>query len=111
MKSINRLKATQDFALAIKKGKAYRNDSFTIHLLENECEHARVGISVSAKLTNAVNRNRIKRQVRAMCDELINYNECALDIVIIIRKSFMLKTFDDNKENLKLLLNIRQAKE
>ena len=104
MKSINRLKATQDFALAIKKGKAYRNDSFTIHLLKNECKHARIGISVSAKLTNAVNRNRIKRQVRAMCDELVRYNECALDIVIIVRKPYMSKSFDDNKENLKLLL-------
>ena len=107
MKSINRLKATQDFALTIKKGKVYRNESFTIHLSKNECEHARVGISVSAKLTNAVNRNRIKRQVRAMCDELIKYNECALDIVIIVRKPYMLKSFDDNKENLKLLINNR----
>ena len=107
MKSINRLKATQDFALAIKKGKAYRNESFTVHLVKNECEHVRVGISVSAKLTNAVNRNRIKRQVRAMCDELIKYNDYALDIVIIIRKPYMSKSFDDNKQNLKLLLSIR----
>ena len=106
MKSVNRLKASEDFALAIKKGKTYRNESFTIHILKNECEHARVGISVSAKIENAVNRNRIKRQVRAMCDELIKYNECALDIVIIVRKPYMLKSFDDNNKKLKELLNI-----
>ena len=32
MKVINRIKASDDFALAIKKGRAQRNQSYVIHL-------------------------------------------------------------------------------
>ena len=110
MKSINRIKATNDFALAIKKGKSFGNSSFVIHVLKNDYGYCRVGISVSAKLCNAVKWNRIKRQIRAMCDELINYNDEALDVVIIARKTYLEKSFDDNKENLKNLLNRQEIK-
>ena len=41
MKSVNRLKASEDFALAIKKGKTYRNESFTVHLLKNEIQQSK----------------------------------------------------------------------
>lgn len=105
MKTTNRIKASNDFALTIKKGKANRNESFTVHIAENEFGHTRIGISVSAKLCNAVGRNRAKRQTRAMCDDLLNYDDQALDIVVIVRKGFLEKSFDENKENLKLLLN------
>ena len=84
MKVINRIKASDDFALAIKQGRAQRNQSFVIHYRTNEFNYVRVGISVSAKLGNAVIRNHIKRQIRSMCDELIDYNQNNSDIVIII---------------------------
>jgi RNase P protein component len=35
MKVINRIKASDDFALAIKKGRAQRNQSFVIHYRPN----------------------------------------------------------------------------
>ena len=62
MKIINRIKASEDFALTIKKGKAQRDQSYVIHFSENELNYIRVGISVSSKLGNAVARNHIKRQ-------------------------------------------------
>ena len=83
MKIINRIKASDDFATTIKKGKAQRNQSFVIHYRTNEFNYVRVGISVSSKLGNAVIRNHIKRQIRSICDEVINYNEHSLDIVIL----------------------------
>lgn len=107
MKVINRIRASEDFALTIKKGKAFYSDSYTVHVANNEIGHTRIGISVSAKLCNAVNRNRIKRQIRAMCDSLINYDETALDVVIIARKGFLEKSFEENKANLSDLLNNR----
>ena len=105
MKTINRIKASEDFALAIKKGKTFSNESFVIHVHENEYGHTRIGISVSAKLCNAVNRNRVKRQIRAMCDLLVKYDEKALDVVIIAKKKFLELSFDDNKQNLEQLLS------
>jgi ribonuclease P protein component, eubacterial len=106
MKVINRIKATDDFALTIKKGKAQRNQSFVIHYRTNEFQYTRVGISVSSKLGNAVVRNHIKRQVRSMCDELIDYEKQHTDIVIVVKQGFLNRTFDDNKTSLEQLLNL-----
>ena len=106
MKIVNRIKASDDFALTIKKGKAQRNQSFVIHYRTNELNYVRVGISVSSKLGNAVLRNQIKRQIRSMCDELIDYEKNTLDIVIVAKQDFLTRTFDDNKTSLKQLLNL-----
>ena len=106
MKLINRIKASDDFALTIKKGKAQRDQSYVIHYRTNEFQYVRVGISVSSKLGNAVVRNHIKRQIRSMCDEIINYNSCSLDIVIVVKQGFLNRSFDDNKMSLKKLLNL-----
>ena len=100
MKVINRIKKTQDFGLAINKGKTFRLPNFIIHVRNNDLGLTRVGISASSKLGHAVVRNRIKRQVRAMCDSLIDYNARSLDIVIIVRKSFLNSDFNDNKSQI-----------
>ena len=104
MKIINRIKASDDFALAIKQGRAQRNQSYVIHYRPNELNYVRVGISVSSKLGDAVVRNRIKRQIRSMCDALIDYNSQSLDIVIIAKANFLNRSFDDNKQSLQELL-------
>ena len=106
MRIVNRIKASDDFALTIKKGKAQRNQSFVIHYRTNEFNYVRVGISVSSKLGNAVVRNHIKRQIRSMCDEIMQYNNHALDIVIVVKQGFLNYSFDDNKMSLKELLNL-----
>ena len=103
MKVINRIKASDDFALAIKKGRAQRNQSYVIHIRPNEFNYVRVGISVSSKLGNAVVRNLVKRQIRSMCDSLIDYNSQSLDIVIVAKANFLNRSYDDNKQSLKEL--------
>ena len=97
MKILNRIKKSEDFATVIHKGHSYRLSSYTIHIYKNDLGYTRVGISASAKLGNAVVRNRIKRQVRAICDQEIDYEKNSLDIVIVVRKDFLDKTFNDNK--------------
>ena len=101
MKVINRIKKSDDFVVTIRKGKAYRNNSFIVHINQNHSCNTRVGISVSSKLGNAVVRNRIKRQVRAMCNLLIDYNAQNL---IVVKKDFLEGDFYHNKELLKSLL-------
>lgn len=97
MKVVNRIKKNQDFALTINKGQAFRYPSYLIYVKQNELGYTRVGISASKKLGNAVTRNRVKRQTRAIVDSLIDYNKYALDIVIILKLKFLEKDFDDNK--------------
>ena len=97
MKAINRIKKSEDFGLAINKGNSTRLPSYIIHVRKTDTGFTRVGISASNKLGCAVVRNRVKRQVRAICDELIDYEKRSLDIVIIIRKQFLETSFNDNK--------------
>ncbi|MBQ6731147.1 MAG: ribonuclease P protein component [Bacilli bacterium] len=103
MKIVNRIKANDDFATTIKKGRTQRDQSYVIHYCTNSLNYTRVGISVSSKLGNAVVRNHIKRQIRSMCDELIDYNQ-SLDIVIVAKQGFLNNSYDDNKQSLTKLL-------
>ena len=105
MKIINRIKANDDFATTIKKGKAQRDQSYVIHYCTNSLNYVRVGISVSSKLGNAVVRNHIKRQIRSMCDSLIEYEKHSFDIVIIAKQGFLNNSYDDNKMSLKKILS------
>ena len=100
MKTINRIKKSEDFALTINKGHFYRLPSFKVFINKTENKYIRVGLSVSSKLGCAVVRNRIKRQVRAMCDSLIDYQSKSQDIVIIVKSHFLEMTFNDNKSQL-----------
>ena len=111
MKVVNRVKANEDFALTIKKGKTYQCDSYRIHINGNAYGYTRVGISVSKKLGNAVVRSRIKRQIRAICDSVINYNKQSLDIVVIAKAEFLTKTFAENKSLFSDLLNLKAGLE
>jgi len=105
MKVINRIKKSDDFALTINKGTSFRLPSYIVHVRKTENLYTRVGISASKKLGSAVVRNRAKRQVRAICDKVIDYNKQSLDIVIIIRHKFLSAGFDDNKSQLSDLMN------
>ncbi len=107
MKIVNRIKKTQDFALTIKKGRASRNPSFVVHIMQNNLNYTRVGISVSTKLGHAVVRNRIKRQIRAICGEIIDFDQQSLDIVIIAKQHFLDVDYQTNKQLLNELLKLR----
>ena len=104
MKVINRIKKSDDFALTINKGFSYRLPSYIVHVRKTENNITRVGISASKKLGHAVTRNRVKRQVRAICDEVIDYSQKSLDIVIIVKTIFLTTSFDDNKSQLSDLM-------
>ena len=104
MKTLNRIKNNREFARAIHKGNSSRLPSFVVHVFKTELGYTRIGISASTKLGCAVVRNRVKRQVRAICDSLIDYNAKSLDIVIIVRSKFITTNFEDNKSQLRDLL-------
>ena len=104
MKVINRIKKNEDFALAIKTGRSIRADSFVLHIKKNELTHARVGVSVSKKLGNAVVRNHIKRQIRSMCEAHVDYSK-SVDIVIVARHPYLDRTYQENSDILKLYLS------
>ena len=105
MKVVNRIKANEEFVATVKKGKTLKAPSYVVHYLKTERNICRVGLSVSKKIGNAVTRNRAKRQIRAMCDSLIDYNAHTFDVVIVVRSEFLNRDFHDNKQALNILLS------
>ena len=105
MKVINRIKDNQEFVFTVRKGNVLKHSPFLVHYINNEQNVCRIGISVNKKLGNAVIRNRVKRQTRAMCDSLVNYASHTFDVVIIIKPDFLNNSFDDNKSILNKILS------
>ena len=104
MKVINRIKDNQEFVFTVRKGNVLKHSPFIIHFIKNDKNVCRIGLSVSKKIGNAVTRNRVKRQTRAMCDSLVNYTSHTFDVVIVIKSEFLNNNFDDNKNILNNLL-------
>ena len=105
MKVINRIKDKREFVSVVKKGKTLKETPYVIHYLKNELSVCRVGLSVSKRIGNAVIRNKVKRQTRAMCDSLIDYSSHAFDVVIVVKAEFVNSDFESNKKSLNNLLS------
>ena len=103
MKVKYRVKSHEDFQKVIHANKKLHSKSFTIYYEDNEYGHARVGISTSKKLGHAVIRNRIRRQVRSMCREIIDFN-VSKEYCIIVRNNYLQQDFEKNKDELKKLI-------
>ena len=104
MKKIYSLKKNKDFQNIIKSKQSVGCSTLVIYYLKNELNYTRVGISSGKKVGNAVIRNRIKRQVRALLDSLINY-EKSMDLIVIVRNKFLEQDYENNLKDLKYLLD------
>ena len=93
------------FKNPIKKGNSY----FTIYKKkQEESANFRFAMSIGKKFGNAVQRNKIKRQIRSIIREnqnLINNNQ---EFVIVIKPQASVLSFDEISNNvLKLLVNLK----
>lgn len=104
MKANFRVKSKQDFSRVIDLGEKIRNKDYFAHVLKTDNGYIRVGVAVSSKVGSAVERNRQKRRLRALLDNLIDYQNGSYDIVVIAKLSFKEKSYRENKDSLKLLL-------
>ena len=102
MKKVFRVRKNEDFSRIIKKKQSMANRSFIIYYLKNDLDYARIGISVSKKLGKAVIRNKIKRQVRMMLQQTINFDD-NYDYIVIIRNKYLDLDFNSNLNELKYL--------
>ena len=100
MKKAFRVRRNEEFSKIISKKHSVASAAFVVYHCDRQEDHARVGISVSKKMGNAVERNRIKRQLREMVRAILDFETCPKDLIIIVRKPYLERPFLQNKKDL-----------
>ena len=100
-----RIVSNKDFQRIYQKGKFFTNKDFVVKFLPNRFSFPRVGIVVSKKkVKKAVERNKLKRQLREVIrSEFSNLKE-GFDIVVILRNNIYGFKFEELRKSLILLL-------
>jgi ribonuclease P protein component len=98
MKKINILKDSKEFDRIIKKYKAYKYKDYIIFLERNTNDIFKFGLSVGKKIGNAVRRNKVKRQLKAIISEKDYQNN--FNCIIIVGKGINERSFNEMKESL-----------
>jgi len=79
------LKRNRDFVRLYRAGKSAASKELALYCRKNRTDENRLGITVSAKIGNAVTRNRVRRRIR----EAYRLNEHrfkpGFDIVVVAR--------------------------
>ncbi len=83
----NRIRKNADFGVICRYGKTLSCGKISLKLKKNDLGLIRLGISVGVKFSpRAVDRNRIKRQIREFFRLNLERMETGWDIVVIVQK-------------------------
>lgn len=104
MKKRDRVKSSILFSEIIKKGQRGTNKLYSIFFVNKEDEDPLFGVSAPVKLGNAVVRNKLKRQLRALIDETKNLFKNKRNYIIIVKEEFKNSTYNMKLEYLKKLI-------
>ncbi|MCF0260007.1 MAG: ribonuclease P protein component [Erysipelotrichaceae bacterium] len=104
MKKARRVRQSREFSEIISKKRYVKTQAFVMHFRPVKEERTRLGISVGKRMGNAVVRNRIKRQVRAMIDEVFTFHE-PFDAILIVRPGYSHKTYQQLRDELTYIRN------
>ena len=99
----NRIKKYSEFQKVIAAENVKKTCFFVSYSLANDLGYSRFGISVPKKIGTAVNRNKIKRQVRSAIGQSTKF-EKSVDIVFIVRKNYQISEFAQVKSEIQQLL-------
>lgn len=91
--SEERLRSRQDFRSCYSYGKSFPSRRLVLCVLP-KAQHRRFGFSVSKKVGSAVERNLIKRRLRAICRSLREQVAPEYDMVFIARKPALTASYE-----------------
>lgn len=92
-----RLVRSNDFKRVRREGKSFAHPFFILLLTSSDYKYPRAGISISRAVGNAVTRNRLKRQIRAILNEQLEKVKSKNDFLIIVRKGIVKANFSEIK--------------
>lgn len=82
-----RINHKEDYHNLYKYGKRYNGKYIIIYIKVNKLKYSRFGVVASKKVGKAVIRNRVKRQIRAIIQEINKKITGSSDMVIIAKKT------------------------
>lgn len=107
MKKQHRLQKNEEFQQVFQLGSSAANRQFVVYQLQKtEQQTVRIGLSVSKKLGNAVQRNRIKRLMKEVLRDTAEELKQDRDVVIIARKPVTSMELGEMEKSLRHVLNV-----
>ena len=98
LKKENIVKKNWEFQKIINSKKQYLSKYLILYYLKNQ--HFEIGISIPKKFANAVQRNYLKRQIRSIIKQKINFSNLNYRIVLIVRKEFIKLPFEQKVQQI-----------
>lgn len=98
MKKYNILKERKEYNRIIQTIKPFRFKEYLIFMEKNNDEIYQFGFSISKKMCNAVNRNKIKRQLKDIIDEKDYKN--GFNCIIMVKRSILNESYESMKNDL-----------
>ena len=86
MSKIITLNKNRDFNRIYSRGRSYVSPVLVVYVLKNRENTARLGITTSKKIGNAVQRNRARRLIREAYRTLLPKIRPGFDVVLVARK-------------------------
>ena len=101
-KKINIVKENRDYNRIIKENRPFKYKDYVIYIDKRKPSIYRFGFSVGKKVGNAVTRNRVKRQIKAIVSQNDYQND--FDCIIIVGKGILDRSFSEMRDNLNFAL-------
>lgn len=101
LKKENRLRKTKEIEGVFKEGRSFYDQFFTLKTKKNNTELNRLCVVISAKVSKkSVDRNKLKRRVRAIFYSKKNELKNGFDFLIIAKKDTNNQEFEIIKESI-----------
>lgn len=93
MQSRWRLRSREDFQRLRQEGKTFRHPWVNLSIVANEQSHNRYGFITSKQLGGAVQRNRVRRRLRAVMAQRHESLKQGYDVLLIARVGILDQPF------------------